>query len=176
MKEFRFIVKVDHSNPIKSLQKLGELVCEDQKAFDDVDVDFVQKQDFIVAVPVELSLTTELRAHLLYSNPDCRFVITGVPTHRLSNLLEFGFKIYDTVKIELNVEEDENPKTENLNPKVENDPAKPEVPVEKKEEQKFWVNGKEVDKKEFDAEVEKFEKSTGETGFYLPLLNKLFRL
>lgn len=172
MKEFRFIVKVDHSNPIKSLQKLGELVCEDQKAFDDVDVDFVQKQDFIVAVPVELSLTTELRAHLLYSNPDCRFVITGVPTHRLSNLLEFGFKIYDTVKIELNVEDEEEADKE----EVPVEKKEEEVPVEKKEEQKFWVNGKEVDKKEFDAEVEKFKKSIGETGFYLPLLNKLFRL
>lgn len=172
MKEFRFIVKVDHSNPIATLQKLGELVCEDQKAFDGVDVDFVQQQNFITAVPVEIALTTELRAKTLYFNPECRFIVTGVPVNRLSNLLEFGYAIFDTLTVKEEIPEgDENPKDE---APVE-DPAPVEEEAPKEEKKTYWLNGKQISEEEFNKEVSEFKEKLKGSGFFMPFFEKLFK-
>lgn len=145
MKDFRFIVKVDRSNPAASLQKLGELVCENSEAFTEVDLEFIRNQDFIVAVPVEMSLTSEMRTHLFCNYPEVRFIVTGVPANRISNLLEFGFRVRDyTVSDSDKGEVQEEEKKE----------------LEKKEKvvEKFYLDGKEVDKETFEKEVGEIAK------------------
>ena len=160
MKDFRFIVKVDHSDPTASLQKLGELVCANSEAFTEVDLEFIRNQDFIVTVPVEMSLTSEMRAHLLYKCPEVRFVVTGVPANRVSNLRELGFRVRDAVSDsdEEEVQKEEKKELEKKEDSKELEKKEEKKELEKKEEkkevvEKFYLNGKEVDKETFEKEV-----------------------
>lgn len=191
MKEFKYILKVDPTNPQKTLERLGELVIGEAEAFADIDIDFVKSQDFITAVPIEVALTIPMRAQILYNNPECRFIVTGVPAFRISNLTEFGYKVY-TTKVDLNEEEEDQKcdegalrcadndekKEENENPKQPHVHAPVKEPVEEESPapvKKYWVSGKEVSKEEFLAKLDELKSKYKEAGFnFAGPLAKLF--
>ena len=193
MKEFKYIFKVDHTNPQKTLQMLGEKVVGAADAFSDIDLRFVQSQDFITAVPIEIALTTEMRSNLIYQNPVCRFVITGVPVHRIKNLVEYGYAVF-TNKVETPEEpcedkdecsdapdlvENDAPVDERLDVLEETqgqeiEEKDGEVPAPATESKaKYWVDGKEASKEEFDKAVEKFKLNTNNS-FFKGLVNDFF--
>lgn len=192
MKEFKYILKVDPTNPQRTLERLGELVIGEAEAFADIDIEFVKSQEFITAVPIEVALTIPMRAQILYNNPECRFIVTGVPSFRIKNLTEFGYQVY-TTKVEAPKLLTEMPcdGVSELCPKEEFDASqcagkeeapKPHVHLPKKEEpqeeapcKKYYIGSSEVSKEEFLAKVNELKKKFQESGFnFAGPIGKLF--
>lgn len=174
MKEFRYIFKVDHTDPEGTLRHVGEVVAGEPLAFQGVDANFVNQQDFITAVPIEIALTMDMRAKVIYVNPECRFVITGVPVFRIQNLIEFGYQV---VPGNIQPGEDEEKKEGDENPKVcERQPLKvveeENKPVPPRAE--YWIGGHRVSKEEFLTKVNEIKKQFEESGFNLIPLKDLF--
>lgn len=183
MKEFRYIFKVDHTNPEGTLKLVGEMVAGEPTAFQGVDVNFVNQQDFITAVPIEIALTMDMRAKVIYTNPECRFVITGIPVFRVQNLIEFGYQVVPghlsglDEKLDEKEDEkegDEDPKPENVKPCVKRCPEGKEVDQPVEHRAKYWVGGKEVSKEEFLEKVKEIKKGFEDAGFNTIPLKNLF--
>lgn len=178
MKEFKFIVKVTPNHPEKALEKLGEVIEKDKTAFQAADLDFVRKCDFITAVPIEIALTTDLRARNLYLYPDLRFIITGVPASRVQNLIEFGYLVLidcldldepekeakDEDKAEDEPKEEAEDEQDKANDPGEEEPKEKE-PKESDETPKYFVNGHPATEEEFKAAHEEFRRKIEEFGF-----------
>ena len=157
VKDFRVLVKVDPSQPEKALKFLSKKVTGDPFALRDSDLEFIKKQDYIVASPVEISLDVETRAKLLYLAPNVRFIVTGVPANRVKNLIEYGYVAY-SLALDEQPEEEEG----DVPPEEEKKPVKVEEKNEPVEDPKtvkeFWVNGKKVSEEEFDEKVSELSK------------------
>lgn len=192
MKEFKYILKVDPTNPQRTLERLGELVIGEAEAFADIDIEFVKSQEFITAVPIEIALTIPMRAQILYNNPECRFIVTGVPSFRIKNLTEFGYQVY-TTKVEIPKEEEEGQGQEGPCDEkcdegalrcADEEEKKPaphvHVPVKLQEElpapvKKYYIGGNEVSKEDFLAKVNELKKKFQDSGFnFAGPISKLF--
>lgn len=109
-----------------------EIYPENPNCLDSTDLDFVGEQDYITAVPVEISLIVGERRALRKGSPDTRWVITGVKEADVTNLVvNYGYKVIE-----------------------------PEVPVPEKVEDSsyFEVNGKAVTREEYEEAVKEFRE------------------
>ena len=165
MKEFRYIFKVDHTDPEGTLKHVGEMVAGEPAAFQSVDINFVNEQDFITAVPIEIALTMDMRARVLYQNPSCKFVITGVPVFKVASLVEYGYQV-----VAGNIQQPEDG-TLKCADKKEEVQEKEEPQDEAKKEARYWVDKKEVTKEEFLEEVKKMKNSLKDDGLFGKLFN-----
>lgn len=122
-KDWRQIVRVD-GHAVEALEKLAELVTGNKVAFRGTDTEFVQKCEFITAVPIEIALNMSDRATLKRRSPDTRWIITGVTAHDVENMVNcYGYNLTVGIK------------------------AKPQVakPVTSTLKLKYSVNGKTVE-------------------------------
>jgi len=175
--EFRVLIRVNKDQPEIAVKALGYKVVGDVNAFSEVDLDFIRKQDFITAVPIEIALTLKDRVEALYSHPNLRFIVTGVPARRVPNLYDLGYTAFapltegDLIRIvsensneekpkdcekEVVPEADENVGDENLIPN------KPDEDNTTSIEEKYYVNGREVDKKQYKNAAKEFENDLKE--------------
>lgn len=75
-----------------ALAELGMYVAGCSEAFNDIDPNTITNWDYITAVPVELSLTSESRTALMKANPKCRFLVTEVTKDRVNKMVEeYGY-------------------------------------------------------------------------------------
>lgn len=98
VKDWKQIVQVG-DNAAVAREKLAELVVGNKHALDDADLDFIDSQEYITAVPVELALTTHDRNILMENHPECRLIVTGVTkesAERLAN--DYGYTVHVTIK------------------------------------------------------------------------------
>ena len=111
-----------------------ELYPENPNCLDSTDLEFVNNQDYITAVPVEISLTVDERKAVRKANPETRWIVTGVGESDVTNLVvNYGYKV--------------------LEPEVK-------VPVKSDIESKssFKINGKEVSEEEWLDGVKRFSE------------------
>lgn len=174
--EFRVLIRVNKDQPEIAVKSLGYKVVGDVNAFSEVDLDFIRKQDFITAVPIEIALTLKDRVEMLYSHPNLKFVVTGVPVQRVPRLYELGYTAYapfteeDFVRLiaTRDMPEEVVPEVEKDSPVVEEkndgdenvgDENLPNTEVDNTTsvEKKYYVNGKEVDKKQYKDAAKEFE-------------------
>ena len=184
-KEFRYLFRVNAENPEIAVKALGFAVTGDPKSFRGIETSFVKNQDFITAVPIDIALSVPERAHIIYRYPDCQFIVTGVPAQRVANLADFGYKAYalsnekelesffkhfhqceegvaedETVTAEEEVVEENMPEKKEASDELctcskENAP-------EKIEADRYYLDGKEVSKEEWEKEWSKAEKDLKE--------------
>ena len=135
--DFKVQVKVN-SNPIEALKLLGKEVVGRADAFtrDNIDLSWIEKQDYITAVPIQIALTTEMRDEVMDKNPECRFIVTGVQNSG-AEFLEAEYS-YKTCFVN--------------SPKVSNCDGHPEESVA------YFCNGKPVSQEEFEQELNDLEK------------------
>lgn len=145
VKDFRFLVKVNPDNPKGATEALGGLLEGNREAFD-VDLDFLKQQDFITAVPIEIALTIPMRSQIMYCNPECNFIITGVPTSRVAKLLRYGYTVLPTCEVK--AEE----------PTVKKDNIAHDRQDSNTVTSSFWYNGNRVKQEEFEEKFKEFEK------------------
>lgn len=151
MIDFKVLVKVIPTDPMAALRKLGEKVTDDERSFVSLDPRWVAQQDYITAVPVEVALTVEMREVVQTHDPETRFIITGVTTENVDNLINmFGYKVFPSCEIE----EQDEPVNEAL---VEAEPSE-EAVAAPEHKVSYWYNGKEIGKEEYDEKVEEFTK------------------
>lgn len=170
MIDFKILVKVDPEDPKKTLAILGQKVCGNAKAFETIDPVWAKKQDYLTAVPVEIALTVEMREVLQTHTPDARFVVTGVKTANVDNLVNmYGYRVFAPI-FETGFEiVKENKEEENKNTLqtagTDIDPVKHEV--------SYWINGKKVSQQEYD---EKLQKLSGQIKEVFGHLSDFFSL
>ena len=167
MKDFRILVKVNPAEPEKALKFLSEKLTGDPWILRDTDIDFVKKQDYITAVPIEIALDMETRAKLSYLIPGIRVIVTGVPACRVKSLQEYGYTAFNLdAKLE---DEDEGVEDPIQNPVKKEEPeekkelAEEEKSICKEKEEEYFFNGKKVTKDEYN------KKLTGFLEFYKDL-------
>lgn len=153
MIDFKFLVKVNPSDPTLAIKKLGLFVLGNENAFSSVDPDWAGKQDFITAVPIAIALTVDMRAVIQANSPSTRFIVTGVTTENVKDLKEnFGYKVYTDVNL---------PAAPSL------DEEKPEVKTAGQATDgitaRYWYNGKEISGEEFKQKTDEFRKNVSAT-------------
>lgn len=162
MKDFRILVKVNPAEPEKALKFLSEKLTGDPWILRDTDIDFVKKQDYITAVPIEIALDMETRAKLSYLIPGIRVIVTGVPACRVKSLQEYGYTAFNLdAKLE---DKDEGVEDPIQNPVKKEEPekkkelAEEEKSVCKEKEEEYFFNGKKVTKDEYNEKLASFLK------------------
>lgn len=150
MIDFKILVRVDPEDPKKTLTILGQKVCGNAGAFETIDPIWAKKQDYLTAVPVEIALTVEMREVLQTHTPDARFVVTGVKTANVDNLVNmYGYKVFAPILENAVASEVRENKEENKNilqtAGTDIDPVKHEV--------SYWINGKKVSQQEYDEKL-----------------------
>lgn len=149
MMKFNYLVKVDQSDPLVAVKKLGQLVTGNRDAFANVDVTWARKQDYLTAVPIAIALTVEMRAVCQANSPDIKFIITGVTADNVASLVnDFGYTVYSTVPEEKLVPKEEKKEVQSAGQAI--NPETHEV--------KYWYNGKEISKEEFEEKASKLEE------------------
>lgn len=100
MIDFKYLVKVNPNDPLAAARKLGQLILNNENAFSGVDATWIAKQDYITALPVAIALTVEMRAVVQANSPDTKFIVTGVTSANVADLVtDFDYKVYHTVEI-----------------------------------------------------------------------------
>lgn len=162
MKDFRILVKVNPAEPEKALKFLSEKLTGDPWLLRDTDIDFVKKQDYITAVPIEIALDMETRAKLSYLIPGIRVIVTGVPACRVKSLQEYGYTAFNLdAKLEDKDEEVEDPiqkPVKKKEPEEKKEVVEEEKSVCKEKEEEYFFNGKKITKDEFNGKVAEFLK------------------
>lgn len=153
MIDFKYLVKVNPSDPTLAIKKLGSFVLGNENAFSSVDPNWASKQDFITAVPIAIALTVDMRAVIQANSPSTRFIVTGVTTENVKDLKEnFGYKVYTDVTL----------------------PAAPSLDEEEQGVKsagqdtngitaRYWYNGKEISGEEFKQKSDEFRKNISAT-------------
>lgn len=185
MKDFRFLVKVNSDKPEESLNRLSELVGYAIS----VPLDFVAEQEFITAVPIDIALSMPDRAYALYHRPKLSFVVTGVPASRISNLCEFGYRVFPSKPLgdddggdsgvladqdNRDTPEESECKEGEPDPNPEQESPKELEPEHEEPKPRYWVNGTSVSKEEFEKAVEDFKDKWKENGGSLEKLARGF--
>lgn len=163
-KNFRVIVKVG-AEPLKALQKLGQVVTGNDQDFVSVDLDWIAKCEYITAVPVEIALSMEERAVLMKHVPTCEFIVTGIPANKVKRMVDrYGYTVCTPI---VNVPEarlddekipiDERPNTAHSLVAEEGKELKATNNEDSKFTKEFWINGKRASEKEFKEAMEKFK-------------------
>lgn len=144
MMKFNYLVKVDQSDPLAAVKKLSQLVTGNQDAFVNVDATWVRKQDYLAAVPIAIALTVEMRAVCQANSPDTKFIVTGVTADNVASLVnDFGYTVHTTVPNEKLVAKEEKDEVQSAGADCT---------------QKYWYNGKEISREEFEEKASKLEK------------------
>lgn len=143
MMKFNYLVKVDQSDPLVAVKKLGQLILNNGNAFSGVDATWIAKQDYITALPVAIALTVEMRAVVQANSPDTKFIVTGVTSANVADLVtDFGYTVYSTVPEEkLVAKEEKEVQSAGTNSALE-----------------YWYNGKKISEEEFKEKASKLEK------------------
>ena len=155
--EFKYLVKVDKSNTVSSLRTLANLLGHVVNVFDKLDVEFIQDQDYITAVPVEIALSVQERQAILEKYPETRYIITGVRAEDVQRMQNYGYEVHAT-RYDLKTEEEIEAQKQEPEEVV-----KPEVAKET-----YWVNGKKVTEEEYNSAVENFRKEFKEAVEHMP--------
>lgn len=149
MMKFNYLVKVDQSDPLAAVKKLSQLVTGNQDAFVNVDATWVRKQDYLAAVPIAIALTVEMRAVCQANSPDTKFIVTGVTADNVASLVnDFGYTVHTTVPNEKLVVKEEKDEVQSAGQAI--NPETHEV--------KYWYNGKEISREEFEKKASKLEE------------------
>lgn len=158
MIDFKFLVKVNPSDPVLAIKKLGLFVLGNENAFSSVDPNWASKQDFITAVPIAIALTVDMRAVIQANSPSTRFIVTGVTTENVKDLKEnFGYKVYTDVDL---------PAAPSPSPDVkENEPGEVKTAGQATDgiTARYWYNGKEISGEEFKQKTDEFRKNISAT-------------
>lgn len=151
MINFKFLVKVDPSNPKRAAEKLGELILNDKNVFASVDPTWTEKQDYITALPIAVALTVEMRAVVQANSPDTKFIVTGVTTKNVSKLIDdFGYKVFPSANIS---EESGKGEEESKEKKTAVESAGQDTDGQKVN---YYYNGRKVDQKEWQQHHDEF--------------------
>lgn len=151
MIDFKYLVKVNPNDPFAAARKLGQLILENENAFSGVDGTWIAKQDYITALPVAVALTVEMRAVVQANSPDTKFIVTGVTSTNVADLVtDFGYKVYHTVEIKETPLKDKEPKKEEVQTAGQ-DSDKTEV--------NYYYNGKKVKPEEWQQHHDEFLKA-----------------
>lgn len=155
MIDFKYLVKVNPSDPALAIKKLGLSVLGNENAFSSVDPDWASKQDFITAVPIAIALTVDMRAVIQANSPSTRFIVTGVTTENVKDLKEnFGYKVYTDVTL---------PAAPSLDVKEEEPGVKTAGQATDGITARYWYNGKEISEEEFKQKTDEFRKNVSAT-------------
>lgn len=126
---------------------LSKALTGDESVLDNADLEYINKQDFITAVPIEIALSTTERNIIKKESPECQWIVTGIPANAVKHMQDdYGYTI-------------------TMLPKIEKKAVKKEEKVESSESYEFTysINGKEFKAKgnnlnELDAIVNAFFK------------------
>lgn len=61
--------------------------------FDNLEEGFIENQDYITVVPIQIALDMETRSRVIETMPTCKFIVTGVSEENLDRLLSLGFTV-----------------------------------------------------------------------------------
>lgn len=109
--DFKVLVK-SKDNAVSARKELARAINpENEHCFDEANLDFINRQDYITAVPVEIALTVPDRKVILEQNPDLQFIITGVTANAAASLVDkYGYGIIEPEEEEPeSVEDSANP-------------------------------------------------------------------
>lgn len=129
-------VLVKSRDNAKAARKLlaETLLPENPDCLNSTDLDFIGEQDYIAALPIELALSVKDRANLRLSNPEIRWIITGVREEDVTNLVaNYGYKVLEPEREKPIKDQSENVASKSY----------------------FSINGKEVTEEEFEEKLEK---------------------
>lgn len=93
-KDWNIIVKCEKGRGEEVRAILAQSLTGDEHALDGANIDFINSQEYVTGVPVEIAMTTDQRNALMEANPNCRWIVTGVAARSVERLVnDYGYEV-----------------------------------------------------------------------------------